>query len=61
MHLEGISEIEIADGMSKQLHPGDILVAQDSTGREHITWRIGDWLRISINAPLEDGPWLPNP
>ena len=61
MHLEGISEIEIADGMSKQLHPGDILVAQDSTGREHITWRIGDGLRISINAPLEDGPWLPNP
>ena len=61
MHLEGISEIEIADGMSKQLHPGDILVAQDTTGYGHITWRIGDGLRISINAPLEDGPWLPNP
>jgi hypothetical protein len=30
MYLEGISEIEIADGMSKQLHPGDILVAQDT-------------------------------
>jgi hypothetical protein len=28
MHLEGISEIKIADGTSKQLHPGDILIAQ---------------------------------
>ena len=61
MLLEGISEIEIADGMSKKLHPGDILVAQDTTGHWHITRRIGDELRISINAPLEDGPWLPNP
>ena len=61
MHLEGISEIEIADGMSKQLHPGDILVAQDTTGHGHITRGIGDGLRISINVPLEDGLWLPNP
>ncbi|MDE0720170.1 MAG: hypothetical protein OSB75_06400 [Dehalococcoidia bacterium] len=61
MHLEGISEIEIADGTSKQLHPGDILVAQDTTGHGHITPGIGDGPRISINVPLEDGPWLPNP
>jgi hypothetical protein len=61
MHLGGISEIEIADGTSKQLYPGDILVAQDTTGHGHITRGIGDGLRISINIPLEDGPWLPNP
>ena len=61
MHLEGISEVEIADGTSKQLHPGDVLIAQDTTGHGHITRGIGDGLRISINVPLEHGPWLPNP
>lgn len=61
MHLEGISEIEVADGTVKQLHPGDILIAQDTTGHGHITRGIGDGLRISINVPLEEGPWLPKP
>ena len=59
MHMEGISEIEVADGTAKQLHPGDILIAQDTTGHGHITRGLGDGLRVSMNVPLENGPWLP--
>ncbi len=59
VHLEGISEIEVADGTVKRLHPGDILIAQDTTGHGHITRGIGEGLRISMNVPLEEGPWLP--
>jgi len=61
MHMEGISEIEVADGTVRQLHPGDILVAQDTTGHGHITRGIGEGLRISMNVALEEGPWLPRP
>lgn len=59
MHMEGISEIEVADGTIKRLHPGDILVAQDTTGHGHITRGIGEGSRVSMNVPLEEGPWLP--
>ena len=60
VHLEGISEIEVADGTIKRLNPGDILIAQDTTGHGHITRGIGQGMRVSMNVPLEDGPWLPN-
>ena len=59
VHLEGISEIEVADGTVKRLHPGDILIAQDTTGHGHITRGIGEGFRVSMNVPLEEGPWLP--
>ena len=42
VHLAGISEIEVADGTIKRLHPGDVLIAQDTTGHGHITRGIGD-------------------
>ena len=59
VHLEGISEIEVADGTIKRLNPGDILIAQDTTGHGHITRGIGQGIRVSMNVPLEEGPWLP--
>ena len=59
VHLEGTSEIEVADGTIKRLNPGDILVAQDTTGHGHITRGIGQGRRVSMNVPLEEGSWLP--
>jgi hypothetical protein len=59
VHLEGVSEIEVADGTIKRLHPGDVLIAQDTTGHGHITRGIGEGARISMAVPLEEGPWLP--
>lgn len=59
VHLEGISEIEVADGTTKRLHPGDVLIAQDTTGHGHITRGVGEGARISMAVPLEEGPWLP--
>ena len=59
VHLSGTSEIEVADGNTKRLYAGDILVAQDTTGHGHITRGIGNDVRVSMNVPLEKGPWLP--
>ncbi|MBO54289.1 MAG: hypothetical protein CL886_01385 [Dehalococcoidia bacterium] len=59
VHLSGISEIEVADGTVKLLHPGDILIAQDTTGHGHITRSIGDETRVSMNVPLIPGKWMP--
>ena len=35
--LEGAGEIEIGDGTKRQFRPGDILLAEDTTGQGHIT------------------------
>jgi len=59
VHLAGISEIEVADGTKKRLNPGDVLIAQDTTGHGHITRGIGDESRVSLAVPLEKGRWLP--
>ena len=59
VHLSGTSEIEVADGTTKRLYAGDILVAQDTTGHGHITRGLGNDVRVSMNIPLEKGSWLP--
>ena len=37
INLEGERELEIGDGTRHILRPGDILLAEDTTGRGHIT------------------------
>ena len=59
VHLAGISEIEVADGTVKRLHPGDVLIAQDTTGHGHITRGIGEESRVSLAVPLDKGHWFP--
>jgi quercetin dioxygenase-like cupin family protein len=48
----GVMEIEIGDGTKRQLGPGDVLVAEDLTGKGHITRGIGETPRISLAVPL---------
>ncbi len=59
VHLSGISEIEVADGTVKRLNPGDVLIAEDTTGHGHITRGIGEGSRVSLAVPLEKGQWYP--
>ena len=54
LHLLGAAEYETADGTKRQLHPGDILVAEDLTGHGHIARGLGDGQRYILAVPLAD-------
>ncbi len=51
--LRGRGEIEVGDGSRRQFGPGDIMLAEDVTGRGHITRGIGKEPRVSIFVALE--------
>ena len=53
INLKGSVEIEIGSGEKRILGPGDILLAEDTTGRGHISRAVGDGIRESIFLPLE--------
>ena len=50
--MSGAMEIEISDGTTRQLGPGDVLVAEDLTGKGHITRGVGADRRITLAVPL---------
>ena len=50
--MSGTTEIEIGDGTKRQLGPGDVLIAEDLTGKGHITRGVGDSPRVSLAVPL---------
>ena len=50
--LSGQVEFTIGDGTVKRLGPGDVLLAEDLTGRGHITRVVGSEPRISTAIPL---------
>jgi hypothetical protein len=50
--MSGAMEIEISDGTTRHLVPGDVLVAEDLTGKGHITRGVGADPRISLAVPL---------
>ena len=35
--LQGALEVEVSDGSSRRIGPGDVVLAEDTTGRGHIT------------------------
>ena len=45
-------EIEIGDGSKCILDPGDVLVAEDLTGKGHIRRGIGEQPHVSLAGPL---------
>ena len=53
INLKGSVEIEIGSGEKRILGPGDILLAEDTTGQGHISRAVGDGVRESIFLPLE--------
>jgi hypothetical protein len=52
--LSGESEVEFGDGTKIRLHPGHILLAEDTTGQGHISRAVGTEDRISLFIPLAE-------
>jgi hypothetical protein len=52
--LSGAAEIEVGDGTVARLGPGDVVLAEDLTGRGHVTRVVGDQPRFYAIVPLTD-------
>lgn len=52
--LSGHAEVEASDGEVRQIGPGTIMLADDTTGKGHITRSTSDEERVSIFIPLEE-------
>ena len=50
--LSGQSEIGIGDGTVRRFGPGDVMLAEDLTGRGHTTRVVGNEPRVSAAIPL---------
>ena len=51
--LSGQVEIETGDGAVRRFGPGDVMLAEDTTGRGHITRVVGGQRRDYVFIPLE--------
>ncbi|MEK7783357.1 MAG: hypothetical protein AAB279_05455, partial [Candidatus Binatota bacterium] len=51
--LSGQGEIETRDGTKKRFGPGDIMLADDLTGRGHITRVVSNKPRLYAQIPLK--------
>ncbi len=51
--LEGEVEIVIGDGTKRQFGPGDVFLAEDTTGRGHITRVVNNQPRTLVVATLD--------
>ena len=51
--LEGQVEVVVGDGTKRQFGPGDIMLAEDTTGRGHISRAVNNQPRISIFVTLD--------
>jgi hypothetical protein len=52
--LSGNAEVEASDGEVRQIGPGTVMLAEDTTGKGHITRGIGSEPRLSLFIPLPD-------
>ena len=50
--LSGHAEIEVGDGTVARVGPGDVVLAEDLTGRGHVTRVVGDQPRVYAIVPL---------
>jgi len=50
--LSGMAEIEVGDGTTARVGPGDMVLAEDLTGQGHITRVVGDQPRYYALVPL---------
>jgi quercetin dioxygenase-like cupin family protein len=51
--LSGQGEIEISDGTKRRFGPGDVMLADDTTGRGHITRVVGNQPRLYVMIPVK--------
>ncbi|HZQ65604.1 MAG TPA: hypothetical protein VFA66_10305 [Gaiellaceae bacterium] len=50
--LRGTFSVEVSDGELREFPPGSVLLVEDTTGKGHITRRVGDEPRATLMAPL---------
>ena len=50
--LSGHAEIEVGNGTVVRVGPGDVVLAEDLTGRGHVTRVVGDQPRLYAIVPL---------
>lgn len=53
INLSGESEVEVGDGTKRRLGPGEIYLADDTTGQGHISRAIGNQPRIFVTIPVK--------
>jgi quercetin dioxygenase-like cupin family protein len=53
INLSGHSEVEIGDGTKLRFGPGDIFLAEDTTGRGHISRVVGTQPRVYVTVAIE--------
>jgi hypothetical protein len=53
INLSGQSEVEIGDGTKLLFGPGDIFLADDTTGRGHISRVVGTQPRAYVTVAIE--------
>jgi len=51
--LSGQGEIETGDGTKRRFGPGDVMLADDTTGRGHMTRVVGDKPRVYVAIPVK--------
>lgn len=54
VHLSGGAELEVSDGQRRLIGPGDVVFVEDTTGKGHITRRIGEGDRVTLFVTLPD-------
>ena len=50
--LAGEAEVEASDGEVRRIGPGTVMLAEDTTGKGHITRGVGTQERLSLFVPL---------
>ncbi len=50
--LSGEAELEASDGEVRRIGPGSVVLAEDLTGKGHITRGVGTQERLSLFVPL---------
>ena len=53
VHLRGVTEIEVGSGERRRFGPGDVLLADDLTGRGHVSREV-EGPRLQLFAVLAD-------
>ena len=52
--LQGIGEVEVGDGSVRELHAGDVLLVEDTSGRGHITRAKGNVTFVALFVRLAE-------
>ncbi|CAA9588096.1 MAG: hypothetical protein AVDCRST_MAG18-4288 [uncultured Thermomicrobiales bacterium] len=52
--LAGEAEVEASDGEVRAIGPGTVMLAEDTTGKGHITRGVGTSERLSLFIPVPD-------